>query len=370
MVDFGENKTHVSQTIKKAIAEYLRPLLEFAETVLHTKQNEWPQFPIYLKATAGLRLLEPQQRIRVMDAVRQILHNTTYSKFKFEKEYARVISGNEEAIYGWAGINFVMGSLLQSSEGSGTVINPKLTHGALEMGGASTQISFYQDNMDIMSDLFKLQIGQGKHWNVYAHSHLCFGIHEAWNRMGALLASTIGTGTISQNNSNGGMMAHIVHNPCLAGESQIELELNSDIDKDGNSKWRVGDSNDFLPFNLIMMNQNRRGDYDACANIAYTILNKQYNAWCDYSHRGDCSFSGVYQPQLPRQSESFGEFLAFSNYYHVWTFLRMPLRSSLNTLQDSAKKVCAMNATELKQWNNETLDEDEASQMCFRAVSL
>jgi Golgi nucleoside diphosphatase len=347
----------------KAITEYLYPLIEFAETVLHTKHNQWSQFPIYLKATAGMRLLEPQQRVRVIDAVRHILGNSTYSSFKFETEYARVISGEEEAIYGWAGTNFVLGSLLQNSQGSGTVKNPKLTHGALEMGGASAQISFYQDNEDIMSNLFKLQIGQGKHWNVYAHSHLCFGMNEAWNRMGALLAFS----STSTGNSNNDVPSKI-YNPCLAGGSSVEFESSVEYEH-ASVAWRVDGTGNALPYTTMMTNPNTAGDYDACTEIAHTILNKQYNAWCNFSHHGDCSFSGVYQPQLPVQSENFGEFLAFSNYYHIWDFLKMPLRSSLSTLQDSTRKICAMNVTELDKWNGGRFEEPDTSLICFRAVS-
>lgn len=306
-----------------------------------------------------MRLLKPQERIRVMNAVREIFNDPAHSRFKFEHEYARVISGEEEAIYGWAGANFVLGSLLQSSEGSGTVSNPKLTHGALEMGGASSQISFYQDNMDIMSNLFKLQIGQGKHWNVYAHSHLCFGVNEAWGRMGAwVFTEAQGNGT------NEGL----VHNPCLPGGSKLEFE-SSILFEDGNAVWKVDSNGNPTSYKTLMVNQNITGDYDACANITYSILNKQYNTWCQFSHHGDCSFSGVYQPPLPKQSKNFGEFLAFSNYYRVWTFLEIPLRSSLATLQEGARKVCSMNAEELKQWNNHTLPEEDAMQMCFKAVS-
>ncbi len=342
--------------IDKAIAEYLFPLLEFAKTVLHTKREKWPEFPIYLKATAGMRMLEPQQRVRIIHAVRELFNNSTFSGFKFQTDYARVISGEEEAIYGWAGANFVLGSLLKSSEGSGTVVNPKLTHGALEMGGASTQISFYQDNEDIMSNLFKLQIGQGKHWNVYAHSHLLFGINEAWDRFGATLLS----------NNNSSDVGTLVNNPCLA--SQVVFESNIYYEG-GDARWRVDDNGNPILYKKTMTNQNKIGNYDECAKIAYTILNKQYNVWCDFSHRGDCSFSGVYQPTLPKQSKNFGEFLAFSNYYHIWQFLKIPDRSSLSTLEQGARKVCSMNATELKEWNDGGLESDLVPQMCFRAVS-
>ncbi len=324
-----------------------------------SKKDQWPEFPIYLKATAGMRMLEPNDRLRVMKAVREIFNNSTYSNFKFETEYARVISGEEEAIYGWAGGNFVLGSLLRSSQGSGTVINPKLTHGSLEMGGASTQIAFYQDNMDIMSNLFKLQIGQGKHWNVYAHSHLCFGINEAWNRMGAFL-STAGKMDIPA----GGQL----YNPCLPGESSSNFESSVLFDH-GKETWSVDSNGNPLSYKTIMVNGNKTGDYDACSEIAYRILNKQYNVWCNFSHHGDCSFSGVYQPPLPKQSKNFGEFLAFSNYYHIWTFLKIPQRSSLATLQEGTKKICSMNEQELREWNNGQILEEDASKMCFRAVS-
>ena len=114
--------------------------------------------------------------------------------------------------------------------GSGTVVSPHLTHGAIEMGGASTQISFYQHNEDIMSNLFKLQIGQGKHWNDYAHSFLYYGINEAWNRMGALLAT------------NGGMspVKSSVYNPCLTGGSKVDFQSNIYFTKDGMETWFGG----------------------------------------------------------------------------------------------------------------------------------
>ena len=295
-----------------------------------------------------------------MNAVRKIFNDPQYSKFKFEHEYARVISGEEEAIYGWAGANFVLGSLLKSSEGSGTVSNPKLTHGALEMGGASTQISFYQDQMDIMSNLFKLQIGQGKHWNVYAHSHLCFGINEAWKRMGAWLS----TEKISNTTTVGGLQ----YNPCLPGETTLEFE--STIVFEGDIEvWNVDTNGNPLSYQTKMVNQNRTGDYDACTEIALYILNKQSNAWCSFSHHGDCSFSGVYQPSLPKQSKNFGEFLAFSNYFHVWDFLQIPLRSSLTTLQEGARNICSMNEQQIQKWNNGRYPDEDAIQMCFRAVS-
>ena len=41
-----------------------------------------------------------------MNCVRELFHNKTYNPFDFNDERARVISGEEEAIYGWVGVNF------------------------------------------------------------------------------------------------------------------------------------------------------------------------------------------------------------------------------------------------------------------------
>lgn len=341
----------------QAIAEYLRPLMEFAETVLHTKSEYFHEYPIYLKATAGMRILEPQDRARVINACRNFFSNSTYSKFKFRSDYARVISGEEEAIYGWAGANFVLGSLLKSSEGSGTVMNPELTYGTVELGGASSQIAFYQSNEDIMSNLFKLQIGQGKHWNVYAHSFLYFGINEAWNRMGAYV-STVNNNTDVQPK---------VQNPCLAGGIQTDFDSTIYF-TNGQESFRNDKDGKPMSYTTTLANDAPTGNYDSCTFIARSLLNKKYNTWCNFEHHGDCSFTGVYQPQLPQQSQVFGEFIAFSEFYDVFSFLNLSNRTTLRALQNATMHLCSMNSSELEAFNSGRLGPDDSIKMCFQSV--
>jgi len=301
------------QNLIPALQEYLRPMVEFAQAALHTKSEEWSQFPIYLKATAGMRTLDPPNRARVINAVRDIFSNNTYCPFYFVNEQARVISGEEEAIYGWTAVNFALGTLLEESQGSGTVINPKMTYGALDMGGASTQISFYQSNEDIMSNLFKMQIGQGKHWNIYAHSFLYFGVNEAWNRMGARL--TLGGGKNEYKSS--------VFNPCLPGGSSVQFTSSIHFNKDGVESWLTATNYEdpSKSYTSTLKNDNKSGDFDKCSVVVADLLDKKDNNWCLFAHHGDCSFSHVYQPRLPSQQSNFGEFLGFSNFYHVWVSL-------------------------------------------------
>ena len=95
------------QKLLKHLGKYLGRLIEFAKHVLQDKEEEWHNYPIYLKATGGLRTLPQQERVRIMNAVRTLFNDhENFNPFSFEDERARVISGEEEAIYGWVGVNF------------------------------------------------------------------------------------------------------------------------------------------------------------------------------------------------------------------------------------------------------------------------
>jgi Golgi nucleoside diphosphatase len=103
---FGTNLVDNPDHLEEAMGNYLGALLDFAREVLRDKKDEWHTYPIYLKATGGLRTLPQPQRIQLIDCVRKLFHDKTFNPFDFENERARVISGEEEAIYGWVGVNF------------------------------------------------------------------------------------------------------------------------------------------------------------------------------------------------------------------------------------------------------------------------
>lgn len=68
------------------VSNYLSPLIAFAEGVLKEKRHHWNTYPIYLKATGGLRALPRPYRIRLITAVRTIFENRTFNPFFFEQE--------------------------------------------------------------------------------------------------------------------------------------------------------------------------------------------------------------------------------------------------------------------------------------------
>lgn len=351
------------EELEEAIVDYLEPLMNFAKTILHEKNQNFQNFPIYFRATAGMRVLEAADRARIIGVVRKLFSNDTFCPFAFKDEQARTLSGEEEAIYDWLGVNFLAsnGGILQDSEGSGTVTSPRETYGALDLGGASTQISFYEPNEDIMANLFKLQIGQGKHWNVYTHSFLFYGINEATNRFEARLAD----GMTAEDRLVKG-----IYNPCLPGGSKREIRTDIHENENGMETWKTKETyasgTEF--FQAILNNEEGQSDFEHCDSLVHDLLHMEQNAWCNFDHKGDCSFAGVYQPKLPPQSDQFGEFMAFSNYVGIWDFLDLPERASIQQLENATKYACSLSREETFAFNDGRVDEDEVEQYCFRSV--
>lgn len=212
-----------------------------------------------------------------------------------------------------------------------------------------------------MANLFKLQIGQSKHWNIYAHSFLYFGMNEARKRFQAKLVASEDANT---------RLVTGVHNPCLPGGSRQEVRLNIHINESGEETFDYDSGvsqNGF--YQAVLKNDNSAANFEGCMAHTYDILNIESNSWCMFAHQGECAFNGVSMPDLPAQSDSFGEFLAFSNYYHVWEFLDLPKRASLQELFDATRNICSMSKQEIFQFNSDhgRVHIEDVEDYCFRS---
>lgn len=103
-------------SMPSSIVDHLTPMIEFAKQTLSNYTDDWGSYPIYFKATGGMRQVKIEAREDIMGRVRSFLSNADHNPFLFESEFARVISGEEEAIYSWAAINFLMGTLIAPIE--------------------------------------------------------------------------------------------------------------------------------------------------------------------------------------------------------------------------------------------------------------
>ena len=59
--------------------------------------------------------------------------------------------------------------------------------------------------------------------------------------------------------------------------------------------------------------------------------------WCRYSHRGQCSFAGVYQPPLPKESTPYGRFWLFGSYHKLWLALGLAETATLAEMREQVR---------------------------------
>ncbi len=161
-----------------AAGESLRSLIEFAKQTLIGERERWGTIPVYLKATAGMRVIRNlAARDAIMTDVRNFLSNPQNSPFFFKPTQARVISGEEEGVFGWLAVNYLNGRLEAAPQG----LHAPVTVGALDMGGASTQITF-QPPHDVLANYFPYYV-KDRQVRLYTHSFLYYGYVEARRRV-------------------------------------------------------------------------------------------------------------------------------------------------------------------------------------------
>jgi Golgi nucleoside diphosphatase len=77
-----------------AVAAHLAPLIDFARVTLAGSEGEFADYPIFFKATGGMRELEVSKREALLGQVQTLLSDKSFCPFFFKPGFARVISGN------------------------------------------------------------------------------------------------------------------------------------------------------------------------------------------------------------------------------------------------------------------------------------
>jgi GDA1/CD39 (nucleoside phosphatase) family len=261
----------------------------------------------------------------------------------------------------------------------------------VEMGGASTQIAFFENSRDLMANLFKLQLGASRHWNVYVHSYLYVGyvrdvfglliVYSAMafsflrqlNRfMAYFLVFTVYTsinGAFAR--LNGQLYGENTNiNPCLPIGS--ELMVDSWIHAKPDGRFYPRSSNESTPYSVTMINNNEEFDIDECSSRAYELLRKEANEeWCDFEMDGNCAIAGIYQPPMPKVTSKTTEFVATSNFVDVFSFLNLGERANVSEIGKGAREICNLSWEALQEYDkNQPSQHDDYSlkQMCFRSL--
>uniref|UniRef100_G3P9F9 nucleoside-triphosphate phosphatase n=1 Tax=Gasterosteus aculeatus aculeatus TaxID=481459 RepID=G3P9F9_GASAC len=94
----------LAKTPEKA-SDYIHPLLSFAAQ--HIPKNKHQETPLYILCTAGMRILPESQQEALLEDLRTDI--PVHFNFLFSDSHVEVISGKQEGVYAWIGINFVLG---------------------------------------------------------------------------------------------------------------------------------------------------------------------------------------------------------------------------------------------------------------------
>ncbi|XP_063117023.1 ectonucleoside triphosphate diphosphohydrolase 3 isoform X2 [Cavia porcellus] len=292
---------------------------------------------VYLGATAGMRLLRLQNETAAEEILASI--QSYFRSQPFDFRGAQIISGQEEGVYGWITANYIQGNFLEKDlwhtwvhpHGAGTT-------GALDLGGASTQIAFAvgDTGMQNASDVVQVAL-YGYTYVLYTHSFQCYGRNEAEKRFLALLL---------QNSS----AATQVTNPCYPRGYRVTIPMGQVFDSLCTVQQKPAS---YDPLHSVIFKGT--GDPGLCRETMASIF--------DFSAcRGqeDCSFDGVYQPKVQ------GPFVAFAGFYYTASALNLSGSFPLATFNASTWHFCSHTWAELPILLPK-FDEVYARSYCFSA---
>ncbi|XP_008573507.1 PREDICTED: ectonucleoside triphosphate diphosphohydrolase 4 [Galeopterus variegatus] len=248
--------------------------------------------------------------------------------FLFSDSHAEVISGKQEGVYAWIGINFVLGRFehiedddeavvevnIPGSESSEAIIR-KRTAGILDMGGVSTQIAYEVPKTEEVAKnlLAEFNLGCDAHqtehvYRVYVATFLGFGGNAARQRY----EDRIFANTVQKNRLLGKQTGLTPDMPYL--DPCLPLDIKDEIQQNGQTIYLRG-----------------TGDFDLCRETIQPFMNK--------TNETQTSLNGVYQPPIHFQNSEFYGFSEF--YYCTEDVLRMGGDYHAAKFTKAAKDYCA-----------------------------
>ncbi|XP_009004176.1 ectonucleoside triphosphate diphosphohydrolase 2 isoform X2 [Callithrix jacchus] len=226
--------------------------------------------PLYLGATAGMRLLNltnPEASASVLAAVTH-----TLTQYPFDFRGARILSGQDEGVFGWVTANYLLENFIKITFE---------TTGPAEDSANEVQLRLY-----------------GQSYRVYTHSFLCYGRDQVLWR---LLASALQT--------------HGFH-PCWPRGFSTQVLLGDVYQSPCTEAQRPGAFNSSTRVSL-----SGSSDPHLCRDLVSGLFSFSS---CPFSR---CSFNGVFQPPVA------GNFIAFSAFFYTVDFLRTSMGLPVATLQ-------------------------------------
>ncbi|XP_027882218.1 ectonucleoside triphosphate diphosphohydrolase 2-like [Xiphophorus couchianus] len=335
-VDGGGISSYAGQV--GAAGRSLRACLNRA--VEEIPKEKHPNTPVYLGATAGMRLLNkssPQQSDQVLAEV-----GSEIQSFPFSYRGAVILSGREEGAYGWVTVNYLQENFIKFGFVGRWFSSGRATVGALDFGGASTQITFVtQQKVEDEANRKELRL-YGHVYSLYTHSFLCYGQDQLLKKLLAQIVKSQG-------------YAPEVNHPCYPANFTRTLKMENIFDSPCTVQYKPDTYNPQRSLTL-----RGSGHYQNCFhNVSELFL---YDG-CPFSR---CSFDKVFQPKVT------GNFMAFSAFYFIHSSLQKVTGVKVSTplqLENATKTVCSMNYSQL-QMMSEAENPDRLKDFCASSVFI
>ncbi|KAI8095359.1 nucleoside phosphatase family-domain-containing protein [Thamnidium elegans] len=277
------------------VGEHLTSLLSFSQEVVPIESHSTT--PIFLMATAGMRLLPNQEQKELLSSTCNYMRENTNFFISDCDSHVRIIPGELEGVFGWVAVNYLMGGFDSSikaytEKADGEKIEQHHTFGFLDMGGASAQIAFepeHHQKQEHMDDLTHIELhtldGRTVNYDVFVTTFLGYGSNEARRRY---LEDRVKKLFASSNNKNLLDQHHLLplDDPCLP------LNLN------------VTDATS----TSVSLSLHGTGDFEKCIEYTEPLLNK--DADCPTK---PCLFNGVHTPNI---DWSVNKFVGISEYWY------------------------------------------------------
>uniref|UniRef100_UPI00358F5C92 ectonucleoside triphosphate diphosphohydrolase 2-like isoform X2 n=1 Tax=Myxine glutinosa TaxID=7769 RepID=UPI00358F5C92 len=283
----------------------LKECLKKAEHTIDSRKHK--DTPLFLGATAGMRLLQLKDSDKSKNILKAVEDEMLRSRFKFR--HARILTGVEEGASGWITVNYIKKNFYKVT---GPTWLPEFfrpddpkTDGALDLGGASTQITFVpKDTADRGTMHLRLF---GYDYNVYTHSFLCYGRDQASYK---LLDHLI---QMNYNETQG-----TASNPCLnegfSFTKRMDFIYESPCTASSAPAW-------YKPDKTVTFVGT--GNSNGCRAAVETLFNLS-----SCSENPECSFNGVYQPNV------FRSYMAFAAFYYTISGLNLTSEEGMVQLEE------------------------------------
>ncbi|RMZ79162.1 hypothetical protein DV738_g3423, partial [Chaetothyriales sp. CBS 135597] len=326
--------------------DHLKPLIDDALT--HVPPSLVSETPVFLLATAGMRLLPERQQRGVLDAVCSYLQRKTRLLIQDCDLHIQVIPGATEGLYGWIAANYLVGGFDQPGDhdhGKG-----HHTYGFLDMGGASAQIAFAPNTTEAAKHADNLTLlrlrnvgGDEQEHRVFVTTWLGFGVNEARKQYLAALLESYPSNTVEY------------PDPCLPNGVRASVD----------SKSLVGTTAAAGQPYLL-----GTGQFDACLRATLPLLKLE-----EPCNDSPCLFG----QHVPLIDFDVNHFIGVSQYWHTThEIFRMGFGEDpfdLGIYQARVNDFCTQDWAEIQlavadKAYGKSVDELGASSVCFKASWL